>query len=122
MHKWRWHFIRYVAMSVVLLLFIWGLGPYLAIAGHTPFGSLLSRVITTLGLIVVGASSAWVLFLRDKRRQSTALLLRRTIEAMALVRKHFSRHPFQQKNQKWILLLGKRHAGKTALLTHSELE
>jgi len=118
MNKLHRKLLKYIVVSLAFLLFIWLLGPYIAIDGKLPFDSLLARLVPTILVLFTWAGYGFIVLIHNKLSQInvspvTNQFIQRTREVLKTVNR--AKIP-------WVLVLGKEQSGKTTLLTNSEID
>lgn len=111
MNKYHLKLIKYITISITILIAIWGLGPYLAIAGKTPFASLISKIIPTITLLLCWATIGIRILLRQRKKILTNPLFQQSKQILATF----------TKKTPCFLLLGNENAGKKNLLVNTGL-
>ncbi len=128
MNKIKKSLIKIVVICSLVIAFIWGAGPYLAIAGKIFLATELARLIATLIVIMISIMSAIpFLIIRPEKKLSAFnatqsvldQLHQRCRTAFTAIKRHLPH--FSKRKQPWILLLGDKNAGKTTLLANGEL-
>lgn len=119
---------------VSLLLFIWVLGPQIAIAGKIPLASFFVRFITSFFIIIGFAAVKYkqqfqllyqknrYLLQSDEVVNETKLLQDSFKAALRCIHSSFIKSLLFKYQKPWFLLLGPAGSGKTTLLTKSDLE
>lgn len=111
--------IKIAITTLILIAFIWGLGPYLAINGRIFLSSPLIRLIASI--VVLAASLSIAIPLIISHATQTTEIFDSTQTAMDQLRRRTKIVLGVIKKQPWILLLGHKEAGKTTLLEASDL-
>ena len=114
MNKLSLRWIRYASYTCIMLLFIWGIGPFLA--------TQWSRLTLTILLMLVWSMLGVTAFIRHKKRIRNIPIIQHTLQSLALIKKHFSHGVFHHNTPTYFLVVGRSSAGKTTLLAHTELE
>ncbi len=121
---------NFLLSALIAFISIWCLGPYLAIAGKMPFGSFLTRVITSflviLGLLAFEYGKQFTFFSKDLPLPAEVEneLTNLHIGLKNVLRVLFSNKikSFLFKYRKpWYLVLGPTASGKTTLLQKADL-
>lgn len=127
------HFKFYITVCFALL-FIWLLGPEIAIAGKTPLASVLARIVITLILVAGFAYAKFkdhIKLLYKKNNfvyeseevfTETKLLQDNFKAALRCIHPNVIKSFLFRYEKPWFLLLGPAGSGKTTLLTKSDLE
>jgi type VI secretion system protein ImpL len=116
----------------LIIAAIWLLGPYIAIAGKMPFGSLYSRIITSLCacslLFFLEYSQSEKKFsfkegnsLPEEIKQELANLQNNIKKVLHTLHNSVIKSFFFRYKKPWYLVLGPTHAGKTTLLNKADI-
>jgi type VI secretion system protein ImpL len=103
---------------LILLLFIWFLGPYVSVAGTTLFTTLNSKILASVILFAIWLIYSITVFFLCKAKEKTKHPFgAQGQEKLWHVIKSFKRakNLIKEKNQPWIWLIGPVHSGKTSL-------
>lgn len=137
--------IKYIIISCIVIIFLWGVGPYLAIANVMPFSSLSARLIPTLTIVL-----AWAILYGIKlTKKYGAHILKKiqnrnsnkkkneniddsiiSLETSILIdqvkQRIFSKYKllqfFQRRHQSWSLIIGEHDSGKSTLLKNKNFK
>lgn len=112
--------LKYIIASLVILILVWALGPYLAIDGKIPFRSLLSRLAPTILIVLAWAAYVSTLLIRQLLHQPTTLPAHAPINDHLMQQTRKILNTIKNTKKPWVLLLGQKNAGKTALLANAE--
>lgn len=112
--------IKIAITGLLVIAFIWGAGPFLAVGGNMILASAFIRLIATLAVILVSTVSTIPLLLK-KSDETLSLFDNSKSVIDHLQQRHKKAFHAIKKHSPWILLLGHKDAGKTTLLAHSEL-
>jgi len=138
----RWLLIAFGV--IVIALFVWFVGPLVAIAGHVPLGGVVARLATIAGLAVT-ALGVWgfrrwrtsrrhkamvddlasvpVVAARDDADEDVAAMNDRAAQALALMKTtRVGKAKAFIYELPWYLIIGPPGAGKTTALQHAGLD
>lgn len=127
------HLALVIVGVLALILLIWFLGPFVAIAGIAPFEDVLPRLIACALVLVLGAAAiVWDVLRRRRARAAIAagltdaasddgeVLAERMKGALATLRSTRSKGDFLY-DLPWYVLIGPPGSGKTTALVNSGL-
>lgn len=121
---------KFLLSVSVTLITIWLLGPYLAIAGKVPFGSVNQRIIASIIALVILMSIEYrrnhQVFntsdhISDEVKQELQTLQQTIINVLRTLYKNAIKSFLFRYKKPWYIVLGPTNAGKSTLLNKAEL-
>ena len=128
--------ITSIILSALILIIVWGLGPWLAIGDFKPFVSMSSRLMTStiLAILWLVGGSIYIFYSINIRSESETTeilpqeqevsntLIKSWQHTRQFLKKHRAGSWWKPRQRHWLLLLGQTNTGKTTLLANSDIE